>query len=405
MSKLEDSDANRTLSPITFVGNARCYHTMDWYRTVRAIVDGCVPIHFLTDLIDSEGHRILVSGSDEITPLIVVDRFLFPIQSTAGDKWRNMVKLAFSPLQALALRRYYRTHKHHVFHAHTMYYMLVCWIARVPFIGTPQGSEVLVRPFRSSFYKAMAKRLLAAARLVTVDSVAMRDGVARLAGVQPVVIQNGVDMAAAKPKGTERRTKIVSLRGLTDLYRIYDIVAARNAMAPNAQLDVIYPFWDVDYRRSVQEILCEGDTEHGRLERAELYGLLHSTVMAVSIPRSDSSPRSVYEAIFAGAAVATVAAAWIDVLPDCMKARLVIVDLNDPAWFHSALGRATQIVQSAYVPSTEAIETFSQEHSMRRAIPLLYGLSCDRDTSPGQFRSGIKDADVRTAAVEPLRTS
>jgi hypothetical protein len=373
MTQSETSGAMEPLSPITFVGNARCYHTMDWYRTVLKIVDGRVPVDFLTDLIDSEGHRILVSSSDKITRLVIIDKFLFPIQSSAGDKWRNMVKLAFAPVQALALRKYYKSRRGHVYHAHTMYYMLVCWLAGVPFIGTPQGSEVLVRPFRSKFYSDMAKRLLAAATPVTVDSIAMRDGVTRLAGAHPVVIQNGIDVDAAAPKGRRPRTRVVSIRGMTDLYRIVEIVVSRNESSPATKLDLIYPFWGVGYRASVDEVLQDGDVDHGRMERAEMYQLLHSAVMAVSIPQSDSSPRSVYEAIFAGAAVATVAAAWIDALPDCMKSRLVIVDLDDPAWFAKALDSAASIVQSDYVPSMAAIETFSQAHSMRKAVPLLYG--------------------------------
>ena len=361
------------LAPITFVGNARCYHTMDWYRTVRHIVDGRVPVNFLTDLVDSEDHCILVSDTDRIGHLVIVDRFLFPTQSKMGGKWRNFVKLAFVPLQALALRKYYVSHRSHIFHAHTMYYFLVCWVAGVPFIGTPQGSEVLVRPFRSKSYRDMAKRLLAAARLVTVDSIAMRDGVARLAGIGAVVIQNGIDVAAAVPKGDRPRTRIVSIRGMTDLYRIIEIVASRNKFATDTKLDLIYPFWDVEYRASAEALLREGDVDHARIERAQMYELLQSAIMAVSVPQSDSSPRSVYEAIFAGTAVATVAASWIDALPACMRSRLIIVDLNDPAWFAKALDRARVIVASAYVPSRAAVQTFSQEHSIRKAVGLLYG--------------------------------
>jgi hypothetical protein len=160
---------------------------------------------------------------------------------------------------------------------------------------------------------------------------------------------------------------------MTHLYRIIEIVASRNKFAADTKLDLIYPLWDVGYRASVKEVLREGDVDHARIERAQMYELLQSAIMAVSIPQSDSSPRSVYEAIFAGAPVATVAASWIDVLPACMRSRLIIVDLNDPAWFAKALERARAISASAYVPSTAAVETFSQEHSMRKAVGLLYG--------------------------------
>lgn len=219
----------------------------------------------------------------------------------------------------------------------------------------------------------MAKRLFKAADIVTVDSIAMRDGVERLAGVTPIVIQNGVNVAAATPNGSRPRTRVVSIRGMAELYRILEIAVSRNASSSATPLDFIYPLWDAEYRAAVENVLKKGDIDHGRMERAEMYQLLHSALMAVSIPRSDSSPRSVYEAIFAGAAVATVDAPWIETLPDCMKARLVTVDLEDPAWFARALDSAASIVGTPYVPSTAAIETFSLEHSMRNAVSLLYG--------------------------------
>lgn len=104
-----------------------------------------------------------------------------------------------------------------------------------------------------------------------------------------------------------------------------------------------------------------------------MFSLLSETLLVVSIPRSDSSPRSVYESIFAGAAVATVDAPWNRSLPDCMQARLVIVNLEDPDWFVDSLSRAQAITSQQYIPSTQALTNFSQTKSMGAAIPSLYG--------------------------------
>jgi len=359
---------------LAFVGNGRCYHTMDWIRTVQGLLPPGVRVSLLTDLIDSEGHDVLVGPQDHIVNLINIDRLLLKEQSRLGDKWRNVVKLLMSPFQALVLRRYYKKQSANVYHAHTMYYMLVCALAGVPFVGTPQGSEILVRPYRSGFYRWMATRLLQKARLITVDSIAMRDGIKRLSGVDAVLIQNGVQVEALLPHAAQtHRPRVLSIRGLTDLYRIEEILTARNRSEPEQALTFIYPFWDVEYKNNLTPLMIAGDQDLGRLERAAMFSLLSETLLVISIPRSDSSPRSVYESIFAGAAVATVDAPWNRVLPACMQARLVIVDLEDPAWFATATTRAREITSQRYVPSAEALENFSQRRSMQAAIPALYG--------------------------------
>ena len=82
------------------------------------------------------------------------------------------------------------------------------------------------------------------------------------------------------------------------------------------------------------------DKDLGRIEKKiDLYKILNSTILAISIPESDSSPRSVYEAIFCGCAIATTYNQWIKSLPKCMKNRIIIVDLDNQDWLKVALKR------------------------------------------------------------------
>jgi len=359
--------------PIVFVGNARCYHTMDWYRTVRALCPGRT-ILFASDLIESEGHVRLVRDDDVIVPLFNVDRFLLSGQSAFGNLWRNAVKLLAFPLQAAGLRRLRRRLPGAVYHAHTMYYMFVCWLAGIPFIGTPQGSEVLVRPKRSRLYRHFAVRSLRAAQCVTVDSVAMRDEAERISGVRPRIFQNGVEAEAlgkARCAGVPRDV-VLSLRGMTPLYRIEKVVQARNGSAARPDLTFIYPFWDEPYRALVRRLFQPGDRDLGRLDRREMMDLLSRTGLVLSVPSSDSSPRSVYEAIFAGACVAATRGLWMEVLPACMRARIRIIDLDDPAWFDAALGWSRETCAVPYEPSDEALEMFDQRRSMAAVVRTLY---------------------------------
>src|SRR5713101_5813915 len=137
-----------TAPDIVFVGNARCFHTMDWFHSAQVV---CAPrrVVFATDLIESEGHARLVTERDEVIDLLNVDPLMLSEQSHLGNVWRNLVKFAVLPVQVVLLRRLYRRMPQASYHAHTMYYMVLCDIAGVPFVGTPQGGEILVRPKRS----------------------------------------------------------------------------------------------------------------------------------------------------------------------------------------------------------------------------------------------------------------
>jgi hypothetical protein len=360
-------------SDIIFVGNARCYHTMDWYRTVRSLCKDRI-VAFATDLIDSEGHKILVTDSDDIRHLFNVDRFLFRTQSYYGNIWRNIVKLLFFPLQVIKLKRLARENSGSVYHAHTMYYMFVCWQAGLEFIGTPQGSEVLVRPERSKLYRYFAIKSLRAAKHVTVDSVTMKDRIKELSGVVANIIQNGIEVTKLQDlsKHSKSRDITLSIRGMVSLYRIHEILAARTRSNSHSNLTFIYPFWDDVYKSSLSSQFLSTDKDLGRLDKELMFELLASTRLTISIPTSDSSPRSIYEALFAGSCIAATYAPWVDALPECMRARLYLVDLDDKDWFNKAIQFAEQVAEIPYIPSQEAIDNFDQQRSMSRLISRFY---------------------------------
>lgn len=363
-----------------FVGNARCYHTMDWYRSAQQV---CRPrqVVFATDLIESEGHTRIVRDSDDIVPMYIIDRLLSRSQSRRADVWRNIVKLILIPVQVMRLKQITKQTPAAVYHAHTMYYMLVCWLAGLRFVGTPQGSEILVRPLRSWIYRVMASKALRAAESITVDSVAMQAGVERLSQREAVLVQNGIDMAALAEAGKSQsaRTMVASIRGFSPLYRIDAIVEARDRSRQKPPLSFCYPLWDETYRSIVKARFGPHDTDLGRLERQALYDLFAVTLLAVSIPASDSSPRTVYEAIFCGCCVAATEASWISAIPPCMRERVVLIDLKDPLWLEHALDAAVRITNTRYLPSDSALDTFDQRRSMERVVNELYWR---RDTPP-----------------------
>jgi len=360
------------MKDIVIVAGARDYHAVDWYRTIKKHIEDR-KVLILTDLIDSEEFDVIVDNNDNIEKLFIIDKFLFKKQSRLGSIWRNIFKLIVLPYQVYLLKKYVkRSNNNNIYHAQPMYYMFLCMLADVEYIGTPQGSEVLVRPYRSKLYRYFAIKALQSAKYVTVDSINMKNEIFKLSGVNAIIIQNGVDTDTLVADNKKTRDKITSIRGMTELYRIDEILKGRNNVDTSIPINFIYPFGDKKYKNNILKIMQNNDNDLGRLDKKSLYNLLSESYLIISIPISDSSPRSVYEAIFSGCCVAVTYNIWIEALPQCMKERLYIVDLNDKEWFRKANEKAKLLLNIPYVASREALEMFNQDKSMLKAIEILY---------------------------------
>ena len=360
-------------SQVLFLGNGRCYHTMDWFRSAQALRPESPPV-LATELIDGESFLKLITPDDRVERLLVIDRLLFAKQSRLGDIWRNAVKLALLPVQVVIFRRILNRYPNSVVHAHSMYYIALARFSGCSYVATPQGSELLARPLRSRAYRLFARTALAGASRITVDSVAMQQALSRLFGLPSALVQNGIDVSSIRhlQRTPVARDKVVSVRGLVSNYRIDRILDARNRRATGTAIHLCYPFADSEYKASLQSRMIDGDRDLGRLGRRELHQLLLSAYLVISIPNSDSSPRSVYEAIFCGCIVATSDGGWLAQLPACMRERIIVVDLNSEDWLVEAMhyGRAQSV--KAFVPSADALDQFDQQRSMRRVFEEVY---------------------------------
>jgi hypothetical protein len=54
-------------------------------------------------------------------------------------------------LQILLLKRFAKKNPNTIFYAHSMYYLVLARAAKVNYVGTPQGSDILIKPLKSSF--------------------------------------------------------------------------------------------------------------------------------------------------------------------------------------------------------------------------------------------------------------
>lgn len=136
--------------------------------------------------------------------------------------------------------------------------------------------------------------------------------------------------------------------------------------------DFFYPFWEDEYRAGVSAKFRNDDVDLGRLTKVKMYKLLASTLLAISIPKSDSSPRTVYEAIFCGCCVAVTYNSYVEALPECMRARVFIVDLEDKQWLDKAIRFAEMTARESYKPSAKALKLYDQRNSMRIVADTFY---------------------------------
>ena len=257
--------------------------------------------------------------------------------------------------------------------------LCITWLAWLAgskcFVATPQGSDILIKPYRSSFYRYISKLSLQSASLITVDSSSMSSHISNLYGLQSIIVQNGIDISLIQQTINHSPTfhrssypsRISSIRALTPLYRIDALLHARNSSSfQDISIDFVYPFISCGYLDYLKSLSDPQDCFLGRLNRVELYQFLSSSSLVFSIPSSDSSPRSVYESIFCGSIVALQYHPFIDDLPASMSKRLIVVDINNSDWFDSAIQKYITISNERFSPCSRSLDLFDQSRSFER---------------------------------------
>jgi len=359
---------------IIFLADGRDFHAIDWYKATTKICSDR-EVYIATDILKAEGREVLLNKSDNIICMQLIDKWLLRKQSTFGNYWRNFVKVLFLPLQVASLKKIAKQYPDAIFHAHTMYYLFIAWQAGIEYIGSPQGAEILIRPYCSKLYHYFAKKSLKRAKFLIVDSENLKQGIRNIANRDADVMQYGIDVTAIQQEADHStlRNGIVSIRAWYPLYRIAQIIQERNNHLTHIPLLFFFPFSEMGYVKNIMGLVKPMDTILGRLpQKKDIYTLLAKTELVISIPESDSSPRSVYESIFCGCAVVVTYNPWIDSLPECMRARIIIIDIHKPGWIAYAIKISKEILKTKYIPSEEAYEMFDQERSMKKVANKYY---------------------------------
>ena len=311
---------------LLFLGNATSWHVVPWvnffannHRTS------------LFSFIEPYAH----SSDIKNVELVISNGFFGLILKLFKIKKDNLYKLnriLSIPIACIWLSIYVKKNKIEVIHAHSVFYGFVAFFifSGKPIVFTPMGSDVLVNPKKSLLYKLMTRIAYVRPSIVTGDSyLIQKTGINYGADKKNnYVIQNGVNKTIFYPMEknsdllnyyniSHEETVFYSPRQLEELYNI-DIIINSLYEIKNKGYSFKCMFsygpestYTIELKERIKEYNLESNIiwldllSHS--EMAEHYNL---SDLVISVPSSDSSPRSVYEAAFCKKPIITSDIKW-----------------------------------------------------------------------------------------------
>ncbi len=250
--------------------------------------------------------------------------------NSKSHKLSQINKFVSARYYARQIDRLIRDEEIEIVHAHNLYYGFVASFMKsdLPLIFTPMGSDVIVGAQTNLIYRHMAKRAFHRADVITSDSFLLQrkgfDVGAR--EEKNYVIQNGVDSSVFYPKPNSLREEfqidedeilLFSPRAITPLYNI-DTIINSLGMLKDANLRFrcmfSYAFGDEYHKGLKERVSVLGLDDQiiwlGYVSYEDMQVYYNACDLVISVPSSDSSPKSVYEAMFCGKPVIVSDLEW-----------------------------------------------------------------------------------------------
>jgi glycosyltransferase involved in cell wall biosynthesis len=187
-----------------------------------------------------------------------------------------------------------------------------------PFVMTPNGSDLLVYAKKYTIVRLIFKYIFQKADVITSDSVPLREASIALGAIKDrnYIIQWGVDLTQFNPQVDRLKIRgiynvgdsllILSPRAFTSNYNIDTIIHCIPEVLrerPTAKFMFIYGFGDkeTEMRKLVYDLgIRDSVIFVGHVDYEEMPFYCAAADICISVPTSDSSPRSVYEAMACG---------------------------------------------------------------------------------------------------------
>lgn len=267
--------------------------------------------------------KILIVGpnsihvSSYITSLVQFEKELYLLseEKCAFEGIKQEFKVNFRNLNPISIFKNYtilkkilREIKPDVIHIHQInrlafFVSKASKLLKIPVVSTAWGSDVLIMPFKNSFYKYLVSTTLANSFVTTADSLDMLEKMKSISSenIGTELLQYGIDIVNC----VEKENIIYSNRLHRPLYRIDQIInyfSEFNNTNPDWKLIIA---GTGDQTKELQEQVIRLNLEQkvsfvGWLNKAENHHWYAKSKVYISIPESDGTSVSLLEAMSAG---------------------------------------------------------------------------------------------------------
>lgn len=205
-----------------------------------------------------------------------------------------------------------------IVHAHSLYYGYVASLIKrdAKIVFTPMGSDIILHAQNKRLYQYMAFNAFKKAHITTGDSILLQEQGYKVGAKKNnnYIIQNGVDSDVFFPQTNDLRKAygvgddevlIFSPRAITPLYNIDTILqAVHDLVCKGHKIKCMLSFaFGDDYSDQLKKQAKDLNIDNhilwlGYLTYVDMAQHYNAADLVVSVPSSDSSPKSVYEAMF-----------------------------------------------------------------------------------------------------------
>jgi len=218
--------------------------------------------------------------------------------------WRLLCFIPWTIIVSIRLRS-----NNYPIHCHGLFAFLVVRLACIPsarIVFTPQGSDVLVRSFKNKFVREFLRINLLSVGAITADSLQLLDRCGELApgrASNHYLIQNGIDFSILDSTRLDvLKYDICWPRGLSNVYQFDHFLSVLTSISQLTDKPISVCIIGAYGNSRLISRLFELPNVHlnlqTRLPPSLFYNELASSKVVVSIPSSDSSPRTVYESVY-----------------------------------------------------------------------------------------------------------
>ena len=275
------------------------------------------------------------------TPIFFSRRFYEKysnLLNVSYEFWQRLWRLIFCIPWALYLK--IKLSGQRLVHCHGLFSLLIAHIGGISnsrIIFTPQGSDLLVLPDKNFLVRKFLSFKLAKISFITADSnLLLKKALAlspKLKASKLKIIQNGIPLddidRLIRDRGNKknRTIDICWIRGLSKVYQFEYFLELLKRISKlyssEINVNIISAYGEKTIPIELKKYKNININLLPRLNSIDFLKTLLDSKVVISIPKSDSSPRSVYEAINLGCSIFVTKLECLEWVPSGLKSNFL----------------------------------------------------------------------------------